>query len=81
LSTIRVDEWQAALAALTAKNAEGFTTAEMADQSGRGVPWAQMKLREAVRKGLVVYSGTRESQRMDGRPCRVPVYRAVSRDE
>ena len=81
MSTIRVDEWQAALAALTAKSAEGFTTAEMAEQSGRGVPWAQTKLREAVRKGLVECNGTKESFRMDGKPCRTPVYRLVKRDE
>jgi predicted transcriptional regulator len=77
---IRVDEWQAALAALAAKNAEGFTTAEMAEQSGRSVVWVQTKLREAHRKGLLECNGTKESTRMDGKPCRVPVYRAVKRE-
>ena len=76
---IRVDEWQAALAALSAKSAEGFTAVEMADQAGRSVPWAQTKLREAIRKGLVECSGSRESVRIDGVPCRTPVYRTVKR--
>jgi len=81
VSGIRVDEWQAALAALTAKSADGFTTAEMADNTGHTVTWAQTKLREAVRKGFVVYAGTRETTRVDGKPCKVPVYRAVKYDE
>ena len=81
MSTIRVDEWQAALAALTAKSAEGFTALEMAEQAGRGTPWAQTKLREGIRKGVIECTGTKESTRIDGKPCRTPVYRVVTRGE
>ena len=76
---IRVDEWQAALAALTAKNAEGFTAVEMAEQAKRGIPWAQTKIRDGVRKGLIACAGTKESTRVDGAPCRTPVYRVVKK--
>lgn len=76
---IRVDEWQAALAALTAKSADGFTAVEMAEQAKRGTPWAQTKLREAIRKGLIECAGTKESTRIDGLPCRTPVYRVVKK--
>ena len=54
---------------------------EMAEQAGRGTPWAQTKLREAMRKGLIECAGTKESSRIDGKPCRTPVYRTVSRGE
>lgn len=72
---ISVSEWLGELARLGRKSAVGFTTEEAAASSGRGLTWTRHQMRKAFRAGLLEMAGTRESVRMDGKPCWVPVYR------
>ena len=76
-SGITIDAWMAELSKLGRKSAEGFTSEEAASQAGRSVTWARTQMKKAFRAGLLEMAGTRESARMDGRPCWVPVYRVT----
>lgn len=72
---ITVDEWMAELAALSpAKDDDGLTMAEWAAKLGVSVRVANMRLRLAMDAGIL-RRGERSFQRLDGRPCTIPVYR------
>jgi len=57
------------------RQVEGFTTQEMADNTGLTVKICREKLRVLVMAGVAYCSGRRTTQSMDGRPCHIPVYR------
>ena len=76
-SGIRMDEWLKELSSLGRKSAEGFTTDEAAASARKGLGWTRSHMRRAFVAGLLEMAGSRESVRMDGRPCWVPVYRIV----
>lgn len=54
---------------------DGFTSEDLAQHTGRGIGWAQARVREGVRSGRVVFAGHREGVRSDGHRCWQPVYR------
>lgn len=56
----------------------GFTTSEMSELINMSDAWCRAKLRKLVLAGRVECIGRRKSKTMDGRGCRIPVYRVVS---
>lgn len=77
-SDITVNEWLAELERLQRRSDEGATTDELAEAWGCHRMTALVRLRQLVRQGRVV-CGFRQSERIDGRPYRVPVYRIKPR--
>ena len=70
---IRVDEWLAELARLTAKSDDGLTSEELSEAWGLSDRTTMKRLRLAHKKGWVKV-GRRTIARMDGKPMPVPVY-------
>lgn len=56
---------------------EGFTTRELAKQSGCSSAYVLERLKELAEQNRIV-TGWRDSKSIDGRRCKVPVYRVVA---
>jgi hypothetical protein len=73
---ITYEEWQAELARCAEESVvAGFTVAETAAAMGRSIHFIRGMIRLGIQRGTIAYAGTRPSTRIDGRDCRVPVYR------
>lgn len=72
---IRLDEWQAALAELSSRSVDGFTVAEMVEATGESKETVRRRLAGLIRVGRARLNGHRQSTRIDGIPCKVPVYK------
>lgn len=74
---IRVEEWLAELEKLSAAQADGFTTNEFLEASGKSRRWALDSIGRGIKAGVLEYAGKRTVSRIDGSPTKVPVYRVV----
>ena len=72
-TTIHEDEWLAELLASQKHNDKGMTKWELAAAWGCSERTALTRIKLAARKGLLVV-GFRTETRVDGVPCKVPVY-------
>lgn len=79
VDSIRLDEWLKELTEYKHQSADGFTSAEMAKTSGKSLAWTRTMMRKAFDEGRITMVGTRESTRIDGKPCWVPVYQIVKK--
>ncbi|MFA5650708.1 MAG: hypothetical protein WC914_06165 [Proteiniphilum sp.] len=71
------DEVLSSVKELSDDNADGFSIAEMAESLGMGDNWCRQKIRALIKAGKVICAGKKMSTTIDGRTCRVPVYRVV----
>jgi len=72
---VNFDEVLKEISKLSRQKREGFTTQEMADNTGLTVKICREKLRVLIMAGVAYYNGRRTTKTMDGRPCHIPVYR------
>lgn len=77
-TTITMDDLLKEASILERRNSEGFTTKELAKQSGCSRAYVLERLGELAQQGRIE-TGWRNSQSLDGRRCKVPVYRIVNR--
>lgn len=81
--SIKADEWLAELERLgneAGDDSGALCMSEMCDLFGRGIPWVRLRLRRAIKAGLVVAT-TKRLRAMDGRSMIVSAYRLVKRSE
>lgn len=76
---ITQDEWLKELQRIQASSPDGLTANEWQKRLGQCIQVVRERLRDGIRAGLIEYNGTRDSCRMDGVPCKVPVYRVVEK--
>ena len=78
MTKITTDEWLAELERVYSPNdADGMTAIEIAEAMGKGVAAARIYLGRAIRAGVWELAGKAQRPAIDGRICRVPVYRPV----
>lgn len=78
-ASVREDQWLAEIARLTKLHAEGFSTSDAAASTGMSLPAIRTKVAMGIRLGVLQMVGFRDGQAIDGKRCKVPVYRAVKR--
>jgi len=79
MPNLRESEWLAELERLAAKNVDGFSSQELARQTGHSAKWARERIRDGIASGLIEYAGNRSVVRIDNKPDAIPVYRIVRR--
>ena len=79
--TITTEEWQDALrAAYQRADDEGWTTREIGETLGLSQQCVRRFLAEAIGAGMWEHAGHRQTESIDGRRTRSPVYRQVPKD-
>lgn len=76
---INQDEWLKELERVSKSNPDGLTTNEWQQRLKINLRLMRQRLKEGIALGLIEFNGMRDSYRMDGIPCKVPVYRVVER--
>lgn len=76
---LTMDDILGAMRLLEKRNAEGFTTRELAQQSGVSMDVIQDRVRKAVDSGDAVFVGRKPTTGMDGSKQFAPVYRLVKK--
>lgn len=64
---------------IESRDADGFTSEEMAIHFGWSKNWVNKNLRDMMRHGLIKCTGRRTSIRTDGIKCHVPTYDLVDK--
>lgn len=57
---------------------DGVSAQQISDHTGLCRDAVNKRIRRAIQQGLMEFAGLREDTTMDGRRCRIPVYRKVS---
>lgn len=55
--------------------AEGFAIQDLDGIAGHRTNWWRDRIREAINQGLAELSGFSTRERIDGHPCKVPMYK------
>ena len=72
-----LDQWKTAFASVGDSGIEGATSSEIADALGLCVDATRVRIRAAIKQGVLVFAGRKKVLRIDGVPMSVPVYRIV----
>ena len=59
---------------LSRREPEGFTIAEMSDETGHGIHWCRGQVRKLIRAGKIRCNGRKRVTRIDGQDGFAPVY-------
>jgi predicted transcriptional regulator of viral defense system len=79
MDAIRTDEWMQEIERLSQRHIEGFTMQEVADAIGISSRQTREKVGKAIRLGILAHVGFRDGKSIDGKRCRIPVYRRVGK--
>ena len=77
--TITVDAWLKELESSShVASAEGISSVELIELTGRSREWMQRAIRLAIRAGSLAFAGRRKGTTVDGRVTWTPVYRLTN---
>ena len=73
------EEWLSELESISAQaaNADGLTTADICERTGRCSLWVRKAIGRAIKAGLWEMAGRKRGSAIDGRPTYAPAYRPV----
>lgn len=60
---------------------KGFSMQDLANVMGWSANWARKNLRDLISNGKAEFAGHRVADRIDGKKCRIPVYRMIKKDD